>query len=81
MTPPLTEEDLRHVRNQNAILTLAMKQHDGNGIAAAFALFILACELSADCGIDQLFLSNQLFDTYQERADRFLRDPNGAEEP
>lgn len=69
MTPPLTEKEMKQIRDHAALIRLAISQNDGDALAAAQALFTLGSELSADCQVDELALSDRLFSIFRDRED------------
>jgi hypothetical protein len=69
MTPPLSEQDLKYIRDQAALLRLAIQQSGGDAVVAAAALFTAGVELSLDCQIDELVLSDRLFSICRDKED------------
>lgn len=69
MMPPLSEKDLKYIRDQAALIRLAISQNDGDVLAAGAALFTAGSELSADCQVDELALSDRLFSIFRDRED------------
>lgn len=69
MTPPLTEEDLTHIRRQANLIRYAIQLYDGDELAAFAAMFTGGVEGSLDCQISELDLSDRMFSICRDRED------------
>ena len=72
MPPPLSARELKYVRDQSALIRLAISQNDGDCVAAASALFTAGSELSVDCKIPETVMADRLFSIFRDREDAEL---------